>query len=305
MLQHEHFGRLRPHKHTSYASLVFVMILAAVLLVGISISADAATPVVNPQSGSVGLQGKVTGPAPTTAATILSPSSGSTTTGIPITVSGTCPTGTFVSIEKNNVFGGAVACSDSGTFSLQMDLFDGNNTLVARVTDALGQNGPDSNPVSVYYNSPSLALPGGASGKQLFLDMSTTIVGGDPNESISRTVTIVGGVGPYAVEWDWGDGATTLVSQGNEGDITATHAYSRAGTYSVIVRVTDSTGNAAFLQFVTVVNGAVVTYGTSTSSGLGASNKQLGEWLSVPLQRDISTIRGVCYNDLDMRVGNR
>jgi hypothetical protein len=270
MLTHKHFGRLRPHKHTSYAGLLFVLVLGAVLLVGYGYSVDAATPAVNPQSGSVGLQGTVTGPAPSTAATILSPSSGSSTSSIPITVSGVCPVGTFVSIEKNNVFGGAVACSDSGTFSLQMDLFDGTNSLVARVTDALGQNGPDSNPVSVYYNAPSLALPGGAIGKQLFLDMSTTIVGGNPNESISRTVTIVGGVGPYAVEWDWGDGSTTLVSQGNDGDITATHVYSRAGTYTVIVRVTDSTGNAAFLQFVTVVNGPAATFGASSGTGLGA-----------------------------------
>lgn len=239
-------------------------------MIGISMSADAAQPAVNPQSGSVGLQGTVPGKAPSTAATILSPSSGSTTSNIPITVSGVCPAGTFVSIEKNNVFGGAVPCSDAGTFSLQMDLFDGNNTLIARVTDALGQNGPDSNPVSVYYNSPSLNLPGGAIGKQLFLDMSTTILAGDPGQPITRTVTIVGGVGPYAVEWDWGDGNSTLVSQGNEGDIGGTHSYSRAGTYEVIVRVTDSTGNSAFLQFVTVVNGPAATFGSSTGNGLGA-----------------------------------
>jgi PKD repeat protein len=275
MLQHEHFGKLRSHKHTSYAGLFFILILGAVILAGISFAADAAVPAVNPQSGSVGLTGTVTGPAPTTSAPILSPGNGTSTSNIPITISGACPTGTFVSLERNNIFGGAVACSDAGTFSLQADLFDGVNIIYTRVTDALGQNGPNSAPITVYYNAPSLALPGGSVAKQLFLDMSTTITGGDPALPIGRTVTIVGGVGPYAVEWDWGDGNTSLASQGNEGDVSATHTYARAGTYTVIVRVTDSTGNSAFLQFVTVVNGPVAALGATTGSGLGSLSGSL------------------------------
>jgi hypothetical protein len=270
MLQHKHFGKLRPHKHTSYAGLVFVLILGAVVLAGVSFAADAAVPAVNPQSGSVGLAGTVPGPAPTTSAPILSPGNGTSTSSIPITISGACPIGTFVSLERNNVFGGAVACSDSGTFSMQTDLFDGANVLFTRVTDALGQNGPNSASITVYYNAPSLALPGGSVAKQLFLDMSTTITGGDPGLPIERTVTIIGGVGPYAVEWDWGDGNTSLASQGNEGNVSATHAYTSAGTYTVIVRVTDSTGNSAFLQFVTVVNGPVNALGASVGGGSGS-----------------------------------
>jgi PKD domain/Glucodextranase, domain B len=268
MLQNQHFGKLRPHRHTSYAGLFFVLLLAAVLLVGMSVAANAAPPAVNPQTGSVGLSGTVRGPAPTTAATILSPSNGSSTTSIPITVSGACPAGTFVNIEKNNVFAGVITCADDGTFSLLVDLFDGANSLVARVTDSLGQNGPDSPPVSVYYNAPSLALPGGTQGKQLFLETSTTVVAGEPGQQIPRSFTIVGGVGPYAVDWDWGDDATSLSSQASAGDVSGSHAYTRSGTYRVIVRVTDSAGNSAYLQFVTVVNGPVAAFGTSSSNGL-------------------------------------
>jgi hypothetical protein len=270
MLQHIHTGKLRPHRHTSYAGLFFVLLVAGVLLLGMSMAALAAPPAVNPQSGSVGLSGRVRGPAPSTAAVILSPRNGSHTTTVPITVSGTCPANTFVNLQKNSVFAGATTCQDDGTFSLLVDLFDGANSLVARVSDALGQFGPDSGAVTVTYDAPSLALPSGTVGKQLFLDMATTVVGGDPGVPIARTVTIVGGIGAYAVSWDFGDDATQLQSVASEGAVTQSHAYERPGIYRVIVRVTDSSGNSAFLQFVTVVNGPAEALGTNRGQGLGA-----------------------------------
>jgi hypothetical protein len=270
MLKHKHFGKVLAHRHTSYAGLFFVLALSGVLLSAFSLSASAATPAVNPQSGSVGLTGTVRGPAPKTAATILRPTSGTRTTTIPITVSGTCPTGAIVSVMRNGVFSGGMQCQDDGTYSLLSDLFDGNNTLVVRVSDFLGQFGPDSAPVSVFYDAPSLSLPGGEQGRQLFLQEATSVVAGNPNEQITRTVAIVGGIGPYAVSWDWGDDATSLSSQAAEGAVSASHAYGRPGTYRVIVRVTDSIGNSAYLQFITIVNGPTDAIGSSNGSGLGS-----------------------------------
>jgi hypothetical protein len=271
MLKHSHFGKVRAHRHTSYAGLFFVLIVTGVVLLGYSVAANAADPAVNPQSGSVGLTGRVLGPPPTTPAIILNPRSGSRTTSIPITVSGTCPTGTFVSINRNGVFGGAVQCQDDGTFSLLADLFDGNNTLVARVSDTLGQFGPNSSPVSIFFEAASLNLPGGSTiGKQLFLQTNTTVVSGNPNENINRTVTIIGGAGPYAISWDWGDDETTLMSQQGEGAVTGSHKYERPGTYRVVVRVTDSQGNSAYLEFITVVNGPTEQFGASKGNGSGS-----------------------------------
>jgi hypothetical protein len=255
-----------------------MLALVAVLLLGTSWSASAADPAVNPQTGSVGLSGTVRGPAPSTSAVIVSPRTGSRTSSIPITVSGTCPTQTFVSITKNGVFAGATPCLDDGTFSLQIDLFEGANVLVAEVFDALGQSGPNSAPVNVFYDAPSLALPGSA-GQQLFVEADTTVAGGDPAQPIGRSAAIVGGVGPYAVSWDWGDGETSLTSQAGDGQISASHSYARAGTYRVIVRVTDSKGNSAFLQMVTVVNGPAEQLGTNKGTGLGAvSGNLLAIW---------------------------
>lgn len=270
LADHEHSGKLRPHRHTSYAGLMFMLVLVGVLLLASSWAASAATPAVNPQPGSIGLSGTVRGPAPSTSATIGSPSNGSHTTTIPITVAGTCPINTFVSVTKNGVFGGVTTCQDDGTYSLQVDLFDGANTLVAQVTDALGQTGPDSSAITVYYDAPSLGIGSGQVGKQLFLEVSTTVLATNPGQAVNRNATIVGGVGPYAVSWEWGDGDNSLLSQAGDGPVTAAHTYGRAGTYRVILRVTDVQGNSAFIQIVTVVNGPVDAVGGTHGNGFGA-----------------------------------
>jgi hypothetical protein len=268
LIGHEHTGRVRHHKHTSYAGLAFMLVITAILLASVSFTTSAATPAVNPQSGSIGLTGTVRGPAPTTAATITSPRNGQHTSTLPVTVTGTCPTSTFVIVTKNNAFAGATDCQGDSTYSMQVDLFSGQNILSARVSDALGQFGPDSNTVIVFYDAPLNGQISGAEGRQLFLQTNVTVAGISPKQSLTRTVTIVGGIGPYAVAWDWGDGNTSLSTQTSEGQVQANHVYDRPGNYRVIARVTDSTQNSAFLQLVTVVNGAVDTLG-STKSGSG------------------------------------
>jgi hypothetical protein len=269
MLQHEHFAKVRPHRHTSYASLMFMLVIVGVLLAGLSFSAQAAVPAVNPQSGSVGLSGRVPGPAPSVAATILTPRNGSVTTSSPVTIAGVCPANTFVTIEKNGVFGGVTSCLDDGTFSLQVDLFSGSNALIAQVSDALGQFGPNSPTVTVTYNAPQQKLSGDQ-GRPLFILSNVTVLGGSPGEKLSRSVSIVGGVAPYAVSWDFGDYATSLSSQPGDGVVAVSHAYERPGTYNVIVRVTDSLGNNAYLQLVTVVNGPTEAFGASSGNGKGS-----------------------------------
>ncbi|HSX00872.1 MAG TPA: PKD domain-containing protein [Candidatus Saccharimonas sp.] len=271
LIPHVHTGRLREHAHTSYRSLFAALGVVGMVLASCSWTmVEAAPPAVNPQSGSVGLSGTVRGPAPTQAAVITAPHDGQRFTSIPITVAGTCPQNTFVEIDKNAVFGGVTDCRSDGTFTLQVDLFDGQNTLIARVSDALGQFGPDSTPVVVFYDAPTLSLPGGQVGRQLFLESNVTVQGGSPGDMLTRYITIVGGTGPYAVSWDWGDGGTSLVSQAADGSTSASHSYERAGNYRVVVHVSDAGGNAALLQLVTVINGPTQAVGANGGSGLGA-----------------------------------
>lgn len=266
LLAHHHFGRIRPQHHTSYATLLFMILVTAVLVAAQGWAAQAATPAVNPQSGSVGLTGIVRGPAPSTAAVILVPTNGTSTSVVPVSVRGTCPANTFVSISKNGAFGGATTCQEDGTFTLLVDLFAGRNELVAKVSDALGQYGPDSAAVVITYNAPNTGSGSNVVLRQLFLNMAVTVVAGNPGTEVRRTVTIVGGTAPFALSFDYGDGQTGLVTATSEGDVTNAHTYDRPGYYTVVAKVSDSQGNSAYLQYVTIVNGALTTAGGTAAT---------------------------------------
>src|SRR5581483_6088235 len=104
------------------------------------------------QNGATGISGTVAAPPPSQGATIDVPRTGQSFNTVPITVSGLCPSNTLVEIYKNNVFAGSTECTKS-SYSLQIDLFDGQKELVARVYDNLNQACPDSNTVTVTYSS--------------------------------------------------------------------------------------------------------------------------------------------------------
>jgi len=158
-LHHQgHSGRLRAHEYTSYGPLALMLLVVGVALLGCTVSA--ATPYTGPEAGSVALTGTMPAAAPKIAATITSPGNGQHFSTSPVTITGTCPKDTLVEIYKNNIFAGSGPCDDKGSFSFQIDLLIGQNTLIARVYDVLNQPGPDSNPVTVFYD----ALPAQTAG---------------------------------------------------------------------------------------------------------------------------------------------
>src|SRR5438105_4209568 len=136
IIHHQHTGRLRPHEHTSYTSLAFIVLVATVVLTVFSFNQDVYAGHPPPQAGSVGLTGQVPGKPPSQGANITSPPDGKHFITSPITVSGSCPTQTLVEIYKNDIFAGSTPCSDSGGFSINVDLLFGQNTLTAQVYDA-------------------------------------------------------------------------------------------------------------------------------------------------------------------------
>jgi hypothetical protein len=216
-------------------------------------------------SGAVGVEGTISAPAPTQAATITNPSDGQNFTSLPITVSGICPKGLLVKLFKNNVFSGSQQCT-SGSYSIAIDLFRGNNELVARVYDALDQSGPDSNKVSVEYTE----TVAGASA-QVTLTSNYAKRGANPGQELSWPIILSGGVGPYAISIDWGDGKPAdLISLQFAGEFTIKHKYDNPGVYNIIVKASDKDGGVAYLQLVGVGNGALKTDGTGVNGSGGA-----------------------------------
>jgi hypothetical protein len=241
----------------SIFALFSVVLLASVFSAAPATAATKAFPD-QTASGSIGLQGTISTAPPKTGATITAPGNGAIFNALPINVSGLCPKGLLVKVFSNNVFVGSVQCTD-GSYSISIDLFSGQNVLVARVYDALDQAGPDSNTVSVSYNSAQFAQ----FGTQLLLSSIYAERGAPPSQELSWPILLSGGTSPYAISVDWGDGtATNLISLSASGEFTIKHIYKSAGIYKVIVKATDKNGDTSFLQLVAVATGA-----TQSASG--------------------------------------
>ena len=261
-------------RHISKSLVGVVFLVASLMITSDSQLVLAANPPAG--SGSIGLEGTIGAPAPTQAATVVTPSNGATFTNTPITVSGLCVTGLLIKVFSNNVFVGSVQCV-GGSYSLQVDLFSGRNDIVVRVYDALDQSGPDSNLVTVTFNDAQFLQ----FGSRVSLSSSYAKLGADPGSELDWPITLSGGTGPYALSTDWGDGtAPTLQSVTFAGNITLKHTYATAGIYKVTIQATDANGTTAFLQLVGIANGKVTqgsTSGSGTSGGVTVTTKTITE----------------------------
>ncbi len=242
----------------------------------LSLGLPRAQAAVQQQTGATGVEGTVLGNAPSQAPTIDVPKNGQTFAEVPITVSGLCPSNTLVEIYENNVFVGSAECT-SGSYSLQIDLFQGRNDLIARAYDNLNQSSPDSNTVTVYFNPPTPT-----SGPRISLTTQYAKRGAQPGAILTWPITLSGGTGPYAFSIDWGDKTTPdLFSEQVPGNISLQHTYAQSGVYKVTIRASDSAGNTAFLQVVGIGNGPIQQ--TANSSNLLTTTKTKILWWPIIL----------------------
>lgn len=251
-------------------SSVVVISVFVLMLFGSVAGAQVSPDPENPQGGAIGMEGSISAPPPTEAATIAVPSNGQNFNEIPITVSGLCPSDDLiVKLFKNNIFSGSAQC-EGGSYSIVTDLFNGENELVARVFDELDQPGPDSNIVTVTYEDDSI---GAVSRPTLSSNYAKR--GANPGQTLVWPIILSGGTGPYAFSVDWGDGSTPdLFSEEFPGNIDIEHVYDSPGVYNIVIKATDANGNTAFLQLVGVANGPLsqsdVSDGAGDDDGPGA-----------------------------------
>jgi hypothetical protein len=216
------------------------------------------------ESGSIGVEGRISSPPPTVGATITVPQDGQVFTALPVTVAGICPNGLLVKVFKNNVFAGSVQCS-GGSFSIVIDLFSGLNELVARVYDDLDQAGPDSNLVRVTLND---GRPG--AGSRVSLTSNFAKRGANPGQTLTWPIILAGGQGPYAITVDWGDGKPVdLFSREFPGTFDIEHIYDNPGIYNIVIKAVDQNGGVAYLQLVGVGNGPLSQESGGAGSGDG------------------------------------
>lgn len=306
--EHIHSGKLRPHEHTSYIPLFFLLIVVGVALSAYTAFAADHPP---PQSSSVSVTGTMPSKPPVVAATIDKPANGQHFTTSPINVSGSCPPNTLIEIFKNNIFAGSTPCTDASTYSLDVDLLIGNNILLAKVYDALNQTGPDSVLINVSYDAlPSQAgslTPLNLGGPQLLLNTDAVFRGTFPQQDLTMPISIIGGTPPFAVNIQWGDTANKVISRKDNSSFNTTHVFSKPGNYQIALQTTDSLGRVAFLTVAAIVNGQPnPTAITATTSGnnllilwplyVGAICVVISFWLGEKREKRIFRIHGLPLN---------
>lgn len=270
---HTHTGKLRSHEHTSYLPLAVLLMVVGCILGVYTVSA--APP--GPESGSIGISGTVPAKPPTVAATIDAPTAGSRFAETPVEIAGTCPKDTLVEVFKNDIFAGSTSCSGSGTYSLKVDLLIGQNSIVARVYDALNQAGPDSNAVVIFYDAlpeqggPISSLDFG--GSQLLLNTDAVFRGIFPNTDMIVPISVLGGTAPYAVNVQWGDSTNKVIPRGDNVEFTTAHAYKKPGIYQISLQASDAEGRVAFLTVAAIVNGQP---DAAASTGVGGTGGNSG-----------------------------
>jgi len=89
---------------------------------------------------------------PTSPAVITSFTDQQHTTDQQVTVSGTCPTDTYVKLFQNGEFAGVAQC-DNGSFSIPISLTPGANKLQAQDYNITDDEGPQSPAITVYYDN--------------------------------------------------------------------------------------------------------------------------------------------------------
>lgn len=148
---------MKKHARTPWLAISASLIISGLLLIGYI-----STTFLSKESQAETLQVTATVPAPlpTTPAIITSPFDQEHVTTSPIVVSGTCGDGAYVTLHNNGAFAGVGSCA-SGTFTIQISLTPGANQLQARVYNITDNEGPQSSPITVYYDvlEPQPSLP--------------------------------------------------------------------------------------------------------------------------------------------------
>jgi hypothetical protein len=277
--------------HLPWPFVSFILLSIGVLLLGWTFQTTA---------DNIHVTAKVSAPLPAGPATITSPGDGSRFSDVPITVSGTCPTDTYIKLYRNDFFSGTAICTTDGNFTLDTDLFPGMNKLQARVYNLTDDEGPQSSPVTVYYDvpeqpsgstssaesqpTPNPPSSSGAKVAPFTIKSDYGYRGYKVGQTIEWSFEVSGGVPPYALNIDWGDGTNTVLSQKQPGKVSINHRYKKVGdgnkgSYPVKASGSDSEGRHTYLQlFLVIIPSGVPGFVSNT---LPAGPKINSSWLKL------------------------
>ena len=311
LVEHKHTGKLLHFRHSSYVALMGILLVVGFFL---AMSQNITS------AESVTIGAIVQSPAPTVGAVITSPVQGFNIVNInPSMVSGTCLADSFVTIYNDGALSSSNYCTSAGIFSVNVQLHAGTNVLTARNFDALNQAGPDTPSVTVTFTTDTptsevtvpqlpfspLVIPGvstittGTSSECADYQQAGSLpVGGEPHVAVvcvPRTIAIAqdhtigvlvwGGDPPYALNFKWGNGNTTLVSLDKPGYKAVNVHYASSGIYNISVQLTDHSSKAATGE------SAVQVTGTASQPFAQVINTILSSsWFETPVPLYLSAV---------------
>jgi len=282
---------------------VFFLLLTGVMIVGWTYTGFA---------DSYDVRGRVPAPIPGSPAEITSPVNQTHFTTTPQTVTGVCPTNSYVKLYRNGNFSGVTTCgSTDTTYSVATDLSPGSNELYTRVFNITDDEGPESSHITVWYDPPApvtnitKGTTVGSQQSRPSIPSSTSepffIVSDykqyrvyDSGQPASWELSLSGGTGPYDVTVLWGDGDQSTVTRSDKSAFTISHSYAVDGaeqaTYKIKVLAVDATQATAFLQLLAIINSGSkpvsATLSTNSSPGSGIASHlpstQLLAWIVWP-----------------------
>ncbi|MCA9325829.1 hypothetical protein KDA23_07290 [Candidatus Saccharibacteria bacterium] len=275
-----------------HPTIVFGLLLVGVLLVGSTLRTLALNYVVT---------AKVSAPLLSSGATITSPQPGQKFSHKTISVTGQCPSDSYINLYRNGMFSGTAVCIDNG-YEIQTDLFEGLNDLKVQAYNSTDDAGPQTPIVQVTYTLSSTG--GGSTGGGT--DHYTPPTSGDTTldeatnplllwsdyhfnvfstqQPFQWTLRFQSGLPPYATHVVWGDGQHSYFKVQNHNSFTIIHSYSEPGYYPIVVTASDARGRTVSLQLAALIKlpGASGTIGSITNPTPpqgSTDNSGIGRWM--------------------------
>ena len=255
-------GKLIHHRHTSYMALLFVMIGSGLCMVLTDAQARAA---------SLSIASVLSTPPPSGAPILTLPAAGSTFTDPTVHFEGICPISeppAAVALYDSSSLLGSAACRADGTFALDADITPDTRAITAGVVSVSGDAGAKSTPLSIRYLAPAHKT---TSRTPVAVLSDQSVIAYDMKTMGAWKGYFVGGVAPYTVTVDWGDGKTQSYENVSGEQQTFLHGYTSSSAREVMITVRDKTGAVAVHPVA-----AIGMDSTQETSGFGVLAGSLG-----------------------------
>lgn len=158
-------------------------------------------------------------------------------------------------------------------------------------------------PVAVIPQTPTVApqpseqpcyeLPNGVqvtNSEELIISVSCIHHNISVGDKLNVSVSIHGGVAPYALLTSWGDTQSNLSSVSDSSVTTLSHVYQTSGIHEILLKTTDKNGTTSQIQTVVNVNGDGITAATATRQENSLLKNLSLFWVEAPVPLYIAAV---------------